>query len=243
MTSMEPILELENVSGGYGPVQVLWRIGLRIPRGGTVALLGPNGSGKTSLFLAILGLLDVYEGEIRIAGEDAKSRSYHQRLRGKLAWVPEGRLIFGDLTVRDNLYLSASRAGHGRDFEERLAEVLDLFPALGAKLRVKAASLSGGQQQMLAIARALVRKPELILLDEPSMGLAPSVVLELGKVLGKLQAIGMSILVAEQNVSWLADLQGTASVMQGGRIVTEGVITELVGSREKLRSAYLGVSS
>lgn len=234
----EFVLEVSGLHTGYGDLMVLSGLDLTVIPGKTTVLLGPNGAGKTTLMRAIAGTLPIVKGEVRLDGRVLNSVPTHARLR-EAAWVPEGRLLFSDFTVRDNLFLSARAADAARHFPDALAECIDLFPVLRDKLSSTAGSLSGGQQQMVAIARAIVRRPRLLLLDEPSMGLAPLVLRDIRRALEQLQGSGMSVLVAEQNVPWLEGIVDSVVVLGGGKAVVSGG-EEILRDREAVRAVYLG---
>jgi branched-chain amino acid transport system ATP-binding protein len=235
-----PLLELASVSARYGLVQVLWGASISVGAGETVALVGPNGAGKSSLLRAIAGAIEVFEGDVLLEGESVRRLSSSKRLRSGVAWVPEGRELFPRFSVEQNLYLSARVAGcPKKEFPARLADVGEIFPFLGDRLRTPAGALSGGEQQMVAIARAIVRNPRVILLDEPSAGLAPIIVKRLGEAVTYLQGAGVAVLVAEQNVGWLTELEGRAYTIRGGHVLESGSI-DLLKSRDAIRAAYLG---
>ena len=233
------VLELDTVDSGYGSLNVLRNVSFAVPERSVLALVGPNGAGKTTTMGTIAGVVHQSGGSIRYRGKDVTSRPYYERLKNGIAWVPEGRMIFTDLTVEDNLYVSATAAGKRSDFSEQKARAYELFPVLADRRDLPAGSLSGGQQQMLAIARALVRKPQLVMLDEPSMGLAPSVVIDLASTLRYMLELGLSVLVADQSVSWLEGLPGKVAFIQGGAIKLSGSM-DLIRDRELVRRAYLG---
>jgi branched-chain amino acid transport system ATP-binding protein len=236
------LLELDNLNAGYGPVRVLWDLSLTVDEGETVVLVGPNGAGKSTTIRTIVGLTSCNSGRVLYGGNDVTKQPYHRRLHNGIGWIPEGRKLFGKLTVRDNLLLSARQSNATGSFDKRLHEVTDLFPILAERLEQKCETLSGGQQQMVAIARALVREPRLILLDEPSVGLAPSVLEELREAIAHLARQGVATVVAEQNTEWLRGLTGRAYLLQGGRVVEQGNI-EILESEDLIRRVFLGVSS
>lgn len=232
--SSQEVLKVENLRAGYGDLMVIHGLNLTVGQGECVALLGPNGAGKSTVMKVIGGALPIASGEVQLKdAQGAKDRI------NDIGWVPEGRHLFGDFTVRDNLLLSARAAGQAKLFSESLEQCVDLFPMLGERLKTRAGSLSGGQQQMVAIARALVRRPKILLLDEPSMGLAPLVLESINEVLTKLRKQGMTTLIAEQRVTWLAGLLDRVCFIQHGEIIKTGT-RELLSDRELMRNMYLG---
>jgi branched-chain amino acid transport system ATP-binding protein len=238
LTSKAPMLEVSGLRAGYGDLMVLHGIDLVLEQGQRLAVLGPNGAGKTTLMRAIAAAIPAVSGAISVAGQEMTKASANARL-AQIGWVPEGRLLFGAYSVLDNLEISARVVGAWDRFEESLQESVELFPALKDKLKVPAGSLSGGQQQMVAIARALVRRPSILLLDEPSMGLAPMVLTDIAQALSTLSERGLSIIVAEQNVTWLGDLVEQVVVIGNGRVTARGD-GSLLEDREALRRIYLG---
>ena len=234
---MAPLLELEDVAARYGPVQALHGVSLSVGEGEIVAILGGNGAGKTTTLRAVSGLVST-SGEIRFAGDRITRASPERVARGGIAHVPEGRAIFSELSVHDNLRLGAflRRDGFDEDYERVRAH----FPWLGDRRDQQAGTLSGGEQQMLAIARALMARPELMLLDEPSLGLAPLVVREIFRILGELnEKDGLAVLVVEQNAKLALRSSSRAYVLEVGRVALEGPSAELV-ENESVRKAYLG---
>lgn len=235
------LLNVESVDAGYGDLQVLWGVNLGVEQGKVCVVAGPNGAGKSTLLKVVSGTVRAMAGRIEIDDADVTRWTHAKRLRGGVAWVPEGRLLFDDLSVAENLRMSAFMSGAKRkEFAQRLQEVTEVFPELEKWLSVRAGQLSGGQQQIVVIARALIRKPRLILMDEPSVGLAPMVVARMGEQLRVMSALGAGILVAEQNVAWLESVADDVLVLSGGR-VSARVEPQVLGSRDFLRQAYLSV--
>ncbi len=230
----EPILELVGVRAGYGAIEVLHGVDLVVPRGSLVALLGPNGGGKTTTLRVCSGLLRVASGELRVAGRTVNGAAAHDLARVGVCSVPEGRGIFPNLTVRENLWL-ATGTGVARDRVESVA--FDRFPRLGERRNQLAGTMSGGEQQMLAIARALATEPVVLILDELSMGLAPLVVSALYETVAELASSGISVLVAEQFAKTVLPIAQSAAIMLHGRVVRVG---EPAAVEEELASAYLG---
>jgi branched-chain amino acid transport system ATP-binding protein len=238
-------LEVQGLAAGYGEVRVLHGLNLEVGDGELVALVGANGAGKSTLLRCVSGLLRPEAGEIGFAGRRLDRLAPADIVGLGVAHVPERRQIFGQLTVGDNLRLGAYRRlrGLGRDgLERRVAEVCALFPALAGRLDEDAARLSGGQQQMLAIARGLMLEPRLLLLDEPSLGLAPMVVHEIFEMLGRLRETKIAILLVEQNAALSLAIADRAYVIENGRIVLSGTGPDLL-HREEVVDRYLGVDA
>jgi branched-chain amino acid transport system ATP-binding protein len=232
------VLEVEALHAGYGPVNVLEDVSLTVGEGETVALLGANGAGKTTTLRAICGMVHT-RGKVTIGGRDVTKRSTEQIVRLGVAHVPEGRGTFMPLTVDENLRLGAyaRRNGNRRD---TLDYVFKLFPRLEERRHQRAGTLSGGEQQMLAIGRALMLKPKLMLLDEPSLGLAPLLVRELFKTLRRIKEDeGTAMLIVEQNANLVLEFADAAHVLETGRIALSGSADE-VSQDESMRKAYLG---
>ena len=233
------MLSIENVRSAYGRIEVLHGVTLRVERGEIVTLIGANGAGKTTLLHAISGVQPITGGAIKFAGGPIDRRPAHERVALGIAQVPEGRQVFAPLSVLDNLKLGAwSR--RSADMEPALARVCELFPMLAAMLDMPAGALSGGQQQMLAISRALMAQPRLLLLDEPSMGLAPNLVDQLLAVIGALRDDGLTILLVEQNARAALAIADRAYVLETGRATLDGPAAEIQADA-RVREAYLGI--
>jgi branched-chain amino acid transport system ATP-binding protein len=239
----EPLLLAEDVTAGYGPVTVLRGVTLVAREGDLVTVLGANGSGKSTLLSAIVGLQPPRAGRVMFAGQDITGKSPETIARQRLVLVPEGRQLFGPMSVLDNLLLGAhSRPRNRRAAADALERVYSLFPVLRERARLPAASLSGGQQQMLAIGRALMADPKMLLLDEPSLGLAPLVTRQLFDTLRLLHDAGVSILLVEQNARMALELADRAYVMERGAVTVEGPAAEMLQD-ERVQAAYLGLGS
>jgi branched-chain amino acid transport system ATP-binding protein len=230
------MLEVERLDSRYGRIPALAAVSLRVDRGELVALVGANGAGKTTLLRAISGVQPASGGAIRFDGQDLARLHARQRVQMGIVQVPEGRQVFAPMTVEDNLRLGA----FARGTRGALARVLALFPALEEKRRELAGNLSGGQQQMLAIGRALMAEPRLLLLDEPSMGLAPRLVAEIFARIAALKALGTTILLVDQNARAALAIADRGYVMETGRVVLEGSARELLRDPQ-VQQAYLGV--
>ena len=229
-------LEVADLHAYYGGSHVLQGVTLAVGEGEAVSLVGRNGAGKTTTIAAVVGFLRPRGGTVTVAGADLTGSPAHRVARAGVALVPQGRRVFADLTVRENLALAERPVAGGWDEEK----VLGLFPSLARRLRNRGDELSGGEQQMVAIARALLRNPKLLLLDEPSEGLAPKLVDEVGDALERLAASGLSLLLVEQNLGLATRIGKRVYVMNKGRIVFTGTPAELAASRE-IEARYLGV--
>lgn len=215
------MLELSGVTTGYGRTTVVHDVDLTVPDGGLTAVLGHNGAGKTTLLRAVLGLLPVRSGTVRLAGEDVTALAPHQRVRRGIAYVPQGQQSFGLLSARENLQVVAD--AHGRAARRRAAEALELFPALQDLLGRQAGLLSGGQRQQLAIARALVTGPRLLVLDEPVEGIQPNVVSEIYDAISALTTAGdLSVLLVEQHIGYAVEHAAEFAVLASGRVAHRG---------------------
>ncbi len=229
------MLEVKKLAAGYGRTQILWDIDLTIGENEIVALVGPNGSGKTTLLRAITGMIQVKSGEVNFLGENIKGRSIEEIVSRGIAHVPEGRRLFPGLTVRENLELGAWRT---RDTS--VDHVVELFPRLGERLNQVAGSMSGGEQQMCAIARGLMSKPHLIVIDELSLGLAPVVVDEIIQRLHGIAESGTSILMVDQDVDAALTISTHAYVLEAGQVVLAGKAADLLAD-PRVQESYLGV--
>ena len=235
---MTALLDLEGVEAGYGAVQVLWGVSLRMEVAGIGCLVGSNGAGKTTLLRTLSGQVRLRGGRVTFMGVAIGGLRPDEVLAAGIAHVPEGRRLFAGMTVEDNLLLGAytARAGAARGLERAYA----LFPRLRERRRQDASTLSGGEQQMCAIARGLMSEPKLLMIDELSLGLAPRLVDELAAVLAAVPATGTSLLVVEQDVATALDLAQEGFVLDRGRIVLSGASAALAGDR-RVREAYLGL--
>ncbi|MEP7335057.1 MAG: ABC transporter ATP-binding protein [Actinomycetota bacterium] len=234
-----PLLELRNVEARYGPIKALHGVSLTLDEGEIVALLGANGAGKTTTLRAISGAVRK-TGEIAFDGRSIAQRSTERVAQLGVGHVPEGRGLFAELSVWDNLRMGAYVRGERKTFKQEAPRVLGYFPWLEARKYQQAGTLSGGEQQMLSLARALVSRPRLLMLDEPSLGLAPTVVQELFAIVKQLNADeGLSVLVVEQNANIALDASARAYVLEVGKIAVEGTSAEL-RRHEGVRRSYLG---
>jgi branched-chain amino acid transport system ATP-binding protein len=236
---MAALLELEDVRAGYGPTSVLHGVSLSVPEGAVVSLLGANGAGKTTTLRAITGGVH-WTGDIRCAGQSLRKMHTEDVVRRGIAHVPEGRGILTELTVEENLKLGSHLRRNGPEVRRDYERVFEYFPVLRERRRLSASTLSGGEQQMLAIARALLMKPKLMLLDEPSLGLAPLVVKAIFEIIKAInQADRVAVLLVEQNALLALDISSHAYVLEVGRIAVQGASDELKG-KESVRRSYLG---
>ena len=231
--------EVANVAVHYGAAAAVSGVNLRVDAGELVAVVGPNGAGKSTLINAMAGLHPVAAGRLVADGHDITREAPHRFCARGIAIVPEGRRLFVNLTVRENLELGSYRAEARRTRGDSLKRVCALFPALGERMDAPAGVLSGGQQQMVAIGRALMAKPRFLLLDEPSLGLAPLIVQEMFRAIREINAEGVAVLLVEQNVAAALELARRAYVLDEGRIAAEGEPANLM-SRPEIQKAYLG---
>ena len=233
------LLEVSGLKSGYGAVEVLRGVGLQVRAGETVALLGSNGAGKTTLNLTLSGLVPTRAGRVQFDGTDITGWHYRRVVAQGLIQVPEGRKVFPNLSVHENLELGAFTRGRERR-AHNLERVYDIFPRLRERTTQLAGTLSGGEQQMLAIGRGLMAEPRLLILDEPSLGLSPLLVEEMFSLIARLREEGLAILLVEQNVGQSLDIADRAYVLENGEIRFAGLPADLLAS-DTLRQAYLGL--
>jgi branched-chain amino acid transport system ATP-binding protein len=235
------MLRVENLESGYGPMQVLWQPSFEVKSGTITSLLGPNGAGKSTLLWTILGSVQPWRGKITYEERDVTSLPTHRKVDLGMALVPEGRHLFVGMTAHENLVMGAYRKEALQYIDDSLDIVYSLFPILSERSEQTAGSLSGGEQQMVTIARALMTRPKLIMMDEPSQGLAPKLVGEVFETVERLKAeIGLTILLVEQNAEFALEASDYVYIMHEGRIKAQGTTEEIAGSRE-IREAYLGI--
>jgi len=236
------MLEVDRLRVHYGAAPALWDVSLRVASGELVCVVGPNGAGKTTLINAIAGLNAAREGRIVMEGVDLTRTAAHRFCAAGIAIVPEGRRLFGGMTVRENLELGSYRRDARKERARTMDYVCTLFPAVREKLAAPAGSLSGGQQQMVAIGRALMAKPRLLLLDEPSLGLSPAIVQVMFRAIREVNEAGTAVLLVEQNVATALGIANRAYLLEEGRVVAEGAAESLFND-PRLREAYLGVGA
>lgn len=235
-----PLLELENVTAFYGDLQALFGVSLLVKQGEIVTLIGANGAGKTTILRLISGLKHLHSGSLRLAGHDVSRLPAHQIVARGVSHVPEGRQVFPFLTVHENLSLGAYTRRARSNMKRSLDEQLELFPRLKERMNQMAGTLSGGEQQMVAIARGLMAQPKLLLLDEPSLGLAPKVVDEVFEKVREIRRAGITMLIVEQNVVSGLSISDRGYVVQNGAVVLEDTAKNLL-TNEMVRAAYLGI--
>jgi branched-chain amino acid transport system ATP-binding protein len=235
------LLEVNNVASGYGEVQILWGVNLRLEKGKLTTLVGSNGVGKTTLLSTIMGLLKPLAGSVSFGDREVTHLSSHARAKAGMVLVPEGRQLFTDMTVYENLEMGAFSPRGRANFKQNLEKVYDLFPRLKERAAQKAGTLSGGEQQMVAVARGLMAEPEILMLDELSLGLSPLLALTLFETLVRLKETGLTMLLVEQNVAMALAVSDYAYVLAQGKIWLEGEARQLM-KNDEVRQAYLGVA-
>ncbi len=235
-----PILELDGVVGGYGAMTILNGTSFKVPRAAITTVIGPNGAGKSTVFKAIFGLLKVREGHIRLEGREITNWNQRKLLEAGICYVPQGRNIFPELSVRHNIELGAVAAGsHITDMPRRIEAALDRFPSLRAKADVQASTLSGGQQKQLEIVRGLLLDPKLVLIDEPSIGLSPMLVQETFGILMELRTKGVTILMIEQNARSALEISDEGLVLELGQTRMQGPAAEILND-PRVAQLFLG---
>ena len=235
------MLSVEHLAAGYGAVQVLWDVSLSVPRGQIVTMIGSNGAGKTTTLNAVIGVLKSKSGRIIFKGEDITALPPHERVKRHISLVPEGRQLWPRMTVEDNLLMGAYPPNLRRNAHKNLTRVYDLLPRLKERRGQLAGTLSGGEQQMCAVGRGLMAEPELLMLDEPSLGLAPKLVDEIFGHVEQISKEGVTILLVAQNVSYALQMSETAYLMETGRITLSGSSKSMINNKY-IRDAYVGKS-
>jgi branched-chain amino acid transport system ATP-binding protein len=234
------MLEVEKVSAAYGLVQILWDVSFRVKEKEIVSIIGPNGAGKTTLVRTIVGLIRAKDGTVRFKGENIEKLPSYEIVKKGITLIPEGRDIFPRLTVEENLSLGAYTVNDNETGKKTKEEVYQIFPVLKKKEKALAQTLSGGEQQMLVICRSLMSKPQLLILDEPSLGLAPILVEKVLDTLEKINEDGVTILLVEQNIRDSLNIANRAYVLEEGKIIIEGEGRQLL-SNDHIKEVYLGI--
>lgn len=234
------LLETKDLTSGYGELQILWGVDLTLEQGILTCMVGSNGVGKTTLLRTVMGLIKPWKGQVLFDGRDVTRLSAHEKASLGLVLVPEGRQLFTDMTVRENLELGANPRRARQKAAENLERVFDLFPRLKERERQKAGTLSGGEQQMVAVARGIMAEPALLMIDELSLGLSPVLTFSLFRALRLLGNQGYTILLVEQNVHLALKVSDYAYILNEGKVELSGPPTEIQGN-DKVRAAYLGI--
>ena len=234
------MLKFSNVFAGYGDVTVLRDISFEVSQGHTLAIVGSNGAGKSTIMRTLCGLVKPYNGTIQFCDQNITSLKAHEKAKLGIVYVPEGRRLFNKLSVMDNLLVGSYLPESRKQRSQNLERVFNMFPKLSERRDQKAGTLSGGEQQMLAIARGLMTCPKILLLDEPSLGIAPVIVDKLFEIIEELKKENMTIIISEQNVGRVLDISDDAVIVQSGRIVMQGPSSEIKKS-DMIQKAYLGM--
>ena len=234
------MLEVENVSAGYGLVQILWDVSFKIRENEIVSIIGPNGAGKTTLVRTVVGLIQTKNGSIRFKGENIEKLPPYEIVKKGITLIPEGREIFPKMTVEENLVLGAYTINDKSSIKETKEKVYEIFPVLKKKEKTLAQTLSGGEQQMLVICRSLMSNPKLLILDEPSLGLAPIIVEKVMDTIEKINEDGVTILLVEQNIRDSLNIANRAYVLEEGKIIIEDEGRKLL-SNDHIKEVYLGI--
>lgn len=236
----DPILTVSELYAGYDGLPVVYGVSLQIMPGELVAIVGANGAGKTTTMRSISGLIHPFQGQIKFMGQDISKMPAHEILKLGISYVPEGRRIFGKLSVKKNLYLGAYTENSHSEVNRRMDELFEIFPVLSSRVDQVAETLSGGEQQMLAIARGLISRPKLLMLDEMSLGLMPTMVEKMMETIVSVNKSGATVLLVEQMVQEALEIAHRGYVIQNGRIIQSGPSNQLLDS-EEVRKAYLGM--
>jgi branched-chain amino acid transport system ATP-binding protein len=234
------MLVAKNVSSGYGMIQILWDVSFKINKKEIISIIGPNGAGKTTLVKTIMGLIPVKNGIIRFKGHDIQNSPPYEIVKKKISLVPEGRDIFPKMTVEENILLGAYTISDKQKVKESQERIYEIFPVLRKKEKALAQTLSGGEQQMLVIGRSMMLNPELLILDEPSLGLAPIIVAKVFDTLRQINDEGVAILLVEQNIRDSLNIANRGYVLEEGKIIIEGEGRELL-SNDHIKEVYLGL--
>ena len=234
------MLEIENVSAAYGMIQILWEVSFKIKEKEIVSIIGPNGAGKTTLVKTVMGLLPAKSGTIRFKGENIENLPPYEIVKKGVTLIPEGREIFPRMTVEENMLLGAYTIKDKKQVKESKERMYQIFPVLRKKEKSLAQTLSGGEQQMLVIGRSLMSNPELLILDEPSLGLAPIIVAKVLDTLRKINEEGVTVLLVEQNIRDSLNIADRGYVLEEGKIIIEGEGRELL-SNDHIKEVYLGI--
>jgi branched-chain amino acid transport system ATP-binding protein len=234
------MLEVQDITSGYEGVQILWGVNLRLEQGKLTTLVGSNGVGKTTLLKTVMGLLRPWQGSVTFDGRDVTSLSAHARAKAGMVLVPEGRQLFTEMTVLENLEMGAFSGRARATFKQNLEKVFELFPRLKERAKQKSGTLSGGEQQMVAVSRGLMAEPEILILDELSLGLSPLLALPLFEGLTRLKKTGLTMLLVEQNVTMALAVSDYAYVLAEGRVHLEGEARALM-KNDEIRRTYLGI--
>ncbi|RJR47670.1 MAG: ABC transporter ATP-binding protein [Deltaproteobacteria bacterium] len=234
------LLEINDLTSGYEGVQILWGVNLSLEKGKLTTLVGSNGVGKTTLLSTVMGLLRPWQGTVNFEGKDVTNLPAHARAKAGMVLVPEGRQLFTEMTVLENLEMGAFSPRARVSFKQNLDKVFELFPRLKERAKQKAGTLSGGEQQMVAVSRGLMAEPEILFLDELSLGLSPLLALTLFESLTRLKKTGLTMLLVEQNVSMALAVSDYAYVLAEGRVHLEGPARDLL-KNDEVRRTYLGI--
>ncbi len=234
------VLDVNGIASGYGEVQILWNTSIKLEKGKLTSLVGSNGVGKTTLLRTVMGLVKPWQGSVTFNGKDITRMSPHTKAANGIVLVPEGRQLFTDMSVYENLEMGAFTKRAKARFNENLEKVYEMFPRLKERADQKTGTLSGGEQQMVAVGRGLMADPEVLMIDELSLGLAPFLVLDLFEILRRLRKEGLTMLLVEQNVQMALAVSDYAYVLADGKVEIEGPSRE-VAADPKVREAYLGI--